>query len=179
MVKATALLMDVFSIIILLIAFTQSTGIINPVAQTLLKSHTFVTVTHYQMIDTYGDLGLAYFSKAPIPAGYTLILYDSSHADPSKQGKAYLRADGAPSSSLHEIGIFDHTGPPGGGTVHSIQGPGWIIIKTATDGTHIVNYKSSNANQTLMPSSGNKMPFQDTLMGYGKALSNLTNSLYP
>ena len=174
MVKATTLLTDVFAIIILIIGFSQSYGIIGPVAQTLVKSHTFATVIHYQTMDTYKDTGLSYYSKIPIPAGYKLILYDSSYPNALYKGKAYLKAAGNSSATQKEIGVFDHSG----NSLNEVYGPGWMIVKTTVSGYVVIDYHSGTDASKLMPTGQNTMPFQDTLVGYGNALSDLVTNLY-
>jgi len=176
MAKSATIITDIFAIVILLIMFAHSVGIVNPVGQVLIKSQTYTTVTHYQMTETYTDMGQSYKSKVPIPAGYTLELYDLNYAGP-ESGKAYLVPCEVPDASPLQIGNFNFESMVGNNHI-SIRGPGWMVIKATPAGYEIIDYKEGSGSATLINARDSKMPFESTLSGLGKALSEVTTNIY-
>jgi hypothetical protein len=177
MATSSSILMDIFAIIILLSMFAHSVGIIGPAQQILLKTETFATYTHYEILDTYSDMGMTYSSKIPIPAGYTLELYDLNYAG-SQRGKAYLVAAGVTNPTPAYLGNFNYESLLGNS--HStITGPGWIIVKTTPAGYVIIDYKEGSAVTTLMDQDSSRMPFVgEKLYGLGNAASDSLDDLF-
>jgi hypothetical protein len=157
--------------------FAHSVGIVGPAQQILLKTETFATYTHYEILDTYSDMGLAYNSKVPIPAGFAVQIYDLNYIDSSKRGKAYLIATGVTNPTPVYLGNFN--GRFLLQTNHLIRGPGWIIIKSTPAGYVVIDYKDGSSVTTLMDQESTKMPFVgDKLYGLGNAASGALNHLF-
>ncbi|AGB50641.1 hypothetical protein Metho_2501 (plasmid) [Methanomethylovorans hollandica DSM 15978] len=166
MTNTVDILQDIFAAVILLTAFANSVGMVNPISQMLVQSQIYTTATHYQVLDTYNDIGLNYMSKTPIPAGYELVIHSGS------SGYAGLRAVGSPASDEKVIGNYRGTKS---GTV---QGPGWMILKSTTEGYEVIDYHAADGASTLISEAHNQMPFESQLVGLGKALSDVTSQLY-
>lgn len=176
MAKSASIILDIFAIVMLLIVFSYSIGMANPIGQVLIKSQTFTTITHYQVVETYSFMGQTYKTKVPIPAGYTLELYDNKYNGPEK-GTAYLLATEVPNAKPIRIGNYNYESKIGN-RHKSIRGPGWIIIQAGPLGNDVIDYKEGSSSATLIKEKSGKMPFQDNLVGLGKALSELTTKIY-
>ena len=179
MAKSAIIIGDVFALIILLIAFSHSVGLINPIGQMMIKSQTYTTITHYQMLDAYRDMGISYQSKTAIPAGYQIDFYDQNYLlNSSVHNSAYLVASGSPNATKIRIGDFNASLTSTTSGHAAVKGPGWILIKSKPSGYQVLNYHEGSSTARMIDMAESKMPFQDTLVGLGKALSEVTTKLY-
>jgi hypothetical protein len=167
--KSTTIITELFFFILLITAYTMSSGIQEPLAMTLLKTHSYAAHTHYEVTNAYSEMGLAYTSKIAVPAGSAVILHEENcQAVPNKyRGTAVMLPD-TKEQTYQKAKVIGKYDKDGFGSYY-VRGPSWIFLRSTPDGAEVIDYGSNSGVADYMKNNiDHQIPFaQQQTIGLG------------